>query len=246
MTEPFEQRELEPGFEVLEAQYRRLLGYPRKHEPTARSAELADAARGWYAEHGRPWWYARQAPVTLADGRVRIGSASFGSSRLHRSLLEGGAESVMLVAVGAGRGCEAEAQRLWEAEKPDEYFFLETYGSAVVEALVAAAAFRLCEWADEHGLAVLPHYSPGYPDWDISEQGGLHDVIRSEGRTELPESLEVLPSGMLRPKKSLLAVFGVTPHVDRVQRLASLVPCTQCSLPGCRYRRARYSTRCVT
>jgi hypothetical protein len=45
---------------------------------------------------------------------------------------------------------------------------------------------------------------------------------------------------MLEPKKSLLAVFGLTPRVERVQRLTSLVPCTNCSLQGCRYRRAPY------
>jgi hypothetical protein len=45
---------------------------------------------------------------------------------------------------------------------------------------------------------------------------------------------------MLQPKKSLLAVFGVTPEVDRVQRLTSLVPCANCALVGCRYRRAPY------
>ena len=29
---------------------------------------------------------------------------------------------------------------------------------------------RLCAWADGQRLAVLPHYSPGYPEWDIAEQ----------------------------------------------------------------------------
>ena len=37
--------------------------------------------------------------------------------------------------------------------------------------------------------------------------------------TPIPGTLEVLESGMLRPKKSLLAVFGLTRHVDRVRRL---------------------------
>jgi hypothetical protein len=109
-----------------------------------------------------------------------------------------------------------------------------------VEALVVAASFRLCEWADAHRLAIPPHYSPGYPDWDIAEQGSLRDLIGLERRPELPETVEVLASGMLQPKKSLLAVFGVTPHVDRVQRRTSLVPCTNCSLMACRYRRAPY------
>ena len=52
--------------------------------------------------------------------------------------------------------------------------------------------------------------------------------------------LEVLDSGMLRPKKSLLAVFGVTRHVDRVRTLTRAVPCENCRSRRCQYRRAPY------
>ena len=62
---------------------------------------------------------------------------------------------------------------------------------------------------------MLPHYSPGYPEWTIDEQPLLLDVIRAPQPAAVP--LEVLESGMLRPKKSLLAVFGVTRHIDRVR-----------------------------
>jgi len=232
-----------PAFEVQEVEYRRLLGYPKDHELTGRALELSDWARGWYAEHGRPWWYARQASrVELSGGaRIAIEGVTLESSRLHDQLAEAGATSAVLVAVGAGRACELEARRLWEDGKPDEYFFLEVFGSAVVEALVAAASFRLCEWADGRALAVLPHYSPGYPDWHIAEQGRLRDLIGLEGRSDLAEGVRVLETGMLEPKKSLLAVFGLTPHLERVQRLTSLVPCVNCALVGCRYRRAPYA-----
>jgi hypothetical protein len=45
---------------------------------------------------------------------------------------------------------------------------------------------------------------------------------------------------MLRPKKSLLAVFGVTRHVERVRPLTELSPCENCSFLPCQYRRAPY------
>jgi hypothetical protein len=87
---------------------------------------------------------------------------------------------------------------------------------------------------------VLPHYSPGYPEWDIGEQPRLLDLIRRTRAQSLPTSVDVLDSGMLRPKKSLLAVFGLTHHVDRVRKLTDLVPCQNCSLSNCQYRRAPY------
>jgi len=36
----------------------------------------------------------------------------------------------------------------------------------------------------------------------------------------------------------MLAVFGVTRHIDRVENLPELIPCYRCDLAVCRYRRA--------
>ncbi len=86
-------------------------------------------------------------------------------------------------------------------------------------------------------MAVLPHDSPGYPQWDIREQARLLDLLRA---SRLPGAIDVLDSGALRPKKSLLAVFGLTRHTERLRRLTELVPCQTCSFHPCEYRRAPY------
>jgi hypothetical protein len=236
-----------PRIDVAQAEYQRLLGYPREYEFEDRSAELADAARAWYAEHGRPWVYARQSDsLELAEGSVCVDGVWFRSERLHTTLKQAAADSVVLVAVSAGPELEWQAQQLWLEEKPDEYFFLEVYGSAVVEHMITMKGAELCAWADSCGQAILPHYSPGYPEWDISQQAALLRLICEDDFARLPSELEVLDSGMLRPKKSLLAVFGMTRHRDRVTRLTDLSPCESCSYLACQYRRAPYQgvTRC--
>jgi len=236
-----------PSVEVAGAEYRRLLGYPRDAELSERAAELADGAREWYGRHGRPWIYARRAEsLRLAEGAVEIEGAAFHSGRLRTALQQAEAEMVYLAAASAGPEAEEESRRLWMDGKPDEYFFLEMFASAVVEHLVTMAGGQLCAWADANSLAVLPHASPGYSQWDVGEQGALLRVVRREGALELPGPLAALDSGALVPKKSQLAVFGVTRLVDRVARLADLLPCRQCALPNCQYRRipppAHYST----
>jgi hypothetical protein len=232
-----------PDVHVLPAEYQRLLGYPRDRVLEDRARELADWTRAWYEEHGRPWVYARQLGGVRTEGSVlHLGARSFRSPRLVNMLRSAAAESVVLAAVSAGPEIEQEAHARWQDGKPDEYFFLEVYGSAVVEQLVTATGARLCAWADAHGLAVLPHYSPGYPDWDIGEQPYLLELIQSTAASAgaAPPLMDVLESGMLRPKKSLLAVFGLTRQTDRVRRLTDLVPCTNCSYAPCQYRRAPY------
>ena len=228
-----------PNVHVDPAEYRRLLGYPRDHIIGEQAQELADAAREWYRQHGRPWLYARQVDrLDVEDARIAIDGAAFTSQRLAAMLRQAEAHSAFLVAVSAGPEAEEQARRLWLEEKPDEYFFLETFASAVVEQSIAAAGARLCAWADSQTLAVLPHYSPGYSLWDIAEQGRLLSLI--ESRTRLPGRLETLDSGALKPKKSQLAVFGVTHRIDRVRRIVDLVPCQNCSFSNCQFRRVPY------
>ena len=228
-----------PSVAVQPAEYTRLLGYPRGWILDGRAEELGEWARDWYAQHGRPWTYARGVDeVRIHEGAVVVDGVRFNSSRLRTTLEAAGADRAFLVAVSAGPELEEEAQARWRDGKPDEYFFLEVFGSAVVEHLVTMTGARLCAWADGERAAVLPHYSPGYPEWVIDEQPRLLDLIRASRPGAAP--LEVLDSGMLRPKKSLLAVFGVTPYVDRVRPLTELNPCESCSFVPCQFRRAPY------
>jgi hypothetical protein len=196
---------------VADAEYRRLLGYPSGAEMSERAAELAAWARDWYARHGHPWIYVRTS------------------------------ETGALAAVSAGPEAEEEARRLWTAGRPDEYFFLEMFASAVVEHLLLLARGRLCAWAEPQNLVVLPHSSPGYGTWDVAEQPALLQLIRNGA--ELPGPLGALDSGALVPKKSQLAVFAIAPADDRTRRLAELAPCQTCALANCQFRRApvRYS-----
>ncbi len=230
-----------PDVNVQPAEYKRLLGYPRDWVVRDRARELVEWARLWYAQYGQPWVSAREADtVEIAGSEIRLNGVAFTSTRLSKTLNGAGAQGAVIVAVGAGPELEAEAQKLWLEGKPDEYFFLEVYGSAVVEHLVTMTGARLCAWAESRHLAVLPHYSPGYPEWAIDEQPRLLELINRSRQRMPPVPVEVLESGMLRPKKSLLAVFGVTRHVERVQRLTDLIPCENCSFLTCQYRRTPY------
>jgi hypothetical protein len=230
MTEWIEPR---PAVTVQTTEYQRLLGYPPTHELEGRAKELAEWARAWYAERGRPWIYAREArSVGMGGASVVIDGVRFHSGVLRRRFEQAAAESAVLAAVSAGPEIELEAQKLWREEKPDEYYFLEVLGSVVVERLAAMTGAHLCTWADGQGMAVLPHYSPGYPGWDVAEQSRLLELFQ-----HLPGHLEALESGALRPKKSLLAVFGLTRQTQGVRRLTEMVACESCSLPACDFRR---------
>ncbi|MFO1514434.1 MAG: hypothetical protein U1F83_16260 [Verrucomicrobiota bacterium] len=237
----FELTDIRPDIKVQEAEYKRLLGLPPNYELEGRTRELADAAARWYAEHGRPWIYARQnGEIELTNDRLKLSGNEFCSQQLHDQFAQAKARSAVLIAVSAGKECEEHARVLWQDNKPDEYFFLEMFGSAVVENLITVASGQICGWADSNGMVALPHYSPGYSGWDVADQIKLWDLIRLQNGRELPGELHVMDTGMLRPKKSLLAIVGITADVERARQFAKLVPCENCSLPACDYRRAPY------
>ncbi|MBI5471456.1 MAG: hypothetical protein HY961_03835 [Ignavibacteriae bacterium] len=237
-SDAFSVLDLHPEVSVHETEYKRLLGFPHDRDINGRSKALMDWAIDWYSRNASPWTFAHLIePIDLRGESLIINGVPFTSQRLCAQLSQAAADAAILVAVSAGKECEEHAHKLWLDEKPDEYYFLETYGSAVVEHLVARVAFQLCAWGDQHQLAILPHDSPGYPGWSIADQEALWQLINQSDADGILHRIRVLPSGMLQPKKSLLAVFGVTSQVDKVQRLTDLIPCESCSLDTCRYRR---------
>lgn len=226
--------------DVPRAEYHRLLGYPPGHAPDERVDRLIVVTESWYAAHGKPWIYLREATLDLRADRLVIDDVEFNSPQLHRHLRQAGARRVMLAAVGAGAAIAARSAELWQQGKPDEYFFAEVYGSAVVEHLVATLSGRICDLAEPSGLMAIPHYSPGYAGWDVAEQNRLFDVITARLERELPEAVEVLSSGMLKPKKTLLGIFGLIERTPAALATPGLIPCERCAFEPCQYRRAPY------
>ena len=230
-----------PDRNIREEEYKRLLGYPHHFVLKERSRELADWAREWYNKNGNPWIYAlKTSDIDFSNEKLKINNVELSSKKLCNQLAEAQTYAAMLVAVSAGKECEEKANQLWMEGKPDEYFFLEVFGSAVVEHLITSVGARFCAWADEKNFTVLPHYSPGYPGWTVTDQDKLLKLIQQKRKNHLPGEIQVLETGMLKPKKSLLALFGITKHIEKVKKHSGLIPCSTCSMKNCQYRRIPY------
>ncbi len=149
-----------PDVDVQPAEYKRLLGYPRDSVVSDR----AQRAGGLGARLVRERTDSRGCMHAQADAlgdltgdarddrrRVVLQPAAFADAagtptRRQRRRRRRRAPDP---------SSRLEAQQLWHDGKPDEYFFLEVYGSAVVEHLVTMTGARLCAWAESqaHGRA---------------------------------------------------------------------------------------------
>jgi hypothetical protein len=168
---------------VSDRAFNRFLRYPANRPLEGSLAENAAWARDWFRAHGRPWCCAIRA-----EGAARERAAS----------LFAGATDWAVIVASAGPEAETEAAARYAADEPDRYFFLDSYASAVVDALVVEA--RVALHADKH-------LSPGHRGWSIEDNRLLLATIRATAPLLGP--LDVLSSGMLVPKKSQLAVCGV-------------------------------------
>lgn len=225
-TPPTIAREIDPG------ELARLLGLPRGAIADA-GVPGVEAALTWYVDHGDPWGGSRTLEIERVDsGEITLaGGGTLLSPALAERLGHAEADRLVVVIVSAGPGVGEEARRRWDLGRPEESFALDRLGAAVTEHLLARSSAALCQAAEPHGRFVLPGSSPGYDDWDMSEQVRLFGLLPME----LRGPIDVLASGMLRPVASQLAVFGVARGEPSATRPA--VPCASCSFSPCSYRR---------
>lgn len=225
----------DPAARVEAAELARLLGYPDRRIPPGRARRRAAQSRSWYARKGHPWAFARDLAVeqaTAAGLRLDDGNA------LARRLEEVEATNLVVAAVSAGGATDERVDELWRQQRPDEAYFLDRFAAAVVEHLAAWAGRHLRDLARRHGLGLLPGLSPGNEGWDLGQQTVAAGCLDGGG-TAPPRSFEVLSSGMIRPRSSLLTIFGLTPRLDAAAAAWRQRPCSWCSLTSCGFRRVR-------
>jgi hypothetical protein len=117
-------------------------------------------------------------------------------------------DSGLIGAVTAGRELDEEVAKLWAADRVDEAYFLDRLGAALVEELANGIGARR---------------SPGTGNVPFEEQRALFEAL-----APLAPEIEMLPSGMLVPKNTLLAVFSSSRSAN---------PCSSCGLSRCAFRR---------
>jgi hypothetical protein len=230
--------------QVEEREYARLLGYPWGTLLDGKVRERAHQAVQWYRRNGNPRVYCTdvtnfrdtsntQSPL-LGEGGVAapIKKMPRSDPRLSKEpsghFLDGAStppsprrgdsssspaglfQQFTVAALTAGSEVDTEVSRLWDEGRVDEAYFLDRYAAGVVEALASQLG---------------PYQSPGTGRMPFEEQWTLFSYI-----APLRPEIEMLPSGMLRPKNSLLAIVPFDAG-------AVSNPCTRCDLAGCTFRR---------
>ncbi len=220
--------------EVTDREYARLLGLPRHRALDGDLGERAFSAREWYARHGRPFAMAVRHEVTrLGPDIVVLDNGSRLSSRaLSTRVATEASRSLAVVAVTAGPEIDEETTRLWADGRPDEAFFLDRLGAAIVERLIDWTAIAICRRVGTENLTATTALRPGCSDWDLADQHTLFELFAG-----VSKPMVMLESAMMAPKNSMLGAVVLT-----TRRLAATPAdsCRSCDLTPCAFRRVPF------
>lgn len=158
------------------------------------------------------------APLRLAGDKVR-------------GHLAGAGEAAVL-AVTIGPALEEEVSRLFAAGEYTAGLLLDAAGTAVVEQAADAADAFIADQAARRGLKTRSRFSPGYGDWDITDQPAMVALAAGERI-----ALTVTPSCMLVPRKSVTAVIGLAPAGENNGHACAGRGCAGCLQTDCIARR---------
>jgi cobalamin-dependent methionine synthase I len=126
-----------------------------------------------------------------------------------------------------GTAVENEIGRLLGKQRLAKAYILDAMASVAVENMVDRFQDLMESRFRAEDSTVTLRFSPGYCDWPVTQQKKLFNLFD-------PEELEVelLDSCLMKPRKSISGVFGVTP-----QDSVSYNPCRDCPTPNCDSRR---------
>jgi hypothetical protein len=153
------------------------------------------------------------------------GGAELGGKLIVQHLAQ--AEKLYALVCTIGASVEQFGAEMW-SESPVYSLAIDGVGSAAVEALANAACANLEQQVAEKRWNSSVPLSPGMIDWSVDEgQPQIFKLLAGE-----PLEVELTPSYILSPRKSLTMVVGVGPHLEVAGRT-----CDFCSLRDvCRYQ----------
>jgi hypothetical protein len=127
-----------------------------------------------------------------------------------------------------GPRLEDEVARLTQRDELLRALVLDTVGSVAAEATADHIDRAIASAAEREGLRTSCRASPGYGDWDVSEQEALFALVPAARI-----GVRLSPSCMMIPRKSIS--FAV--HIAREpEMLRSSNSCENCDRGDCPYR----------
>ena len=207
----------------------RSMGYSADNEPPARIASLIDEYIENASQLMEPsYTYVIRNVDLLQDSRVLIeGPVVFQSKIIARLLSK--CKKVAVLVVTIGDRLEEMARSLARDGLMLQASVLDAIGSNAVVKLADYVQSAIARKAGSEGLVASRRFSPGYCDWDISQQMMIFHAVKRDSI-----DVDLTDKCLMVPQKSISGIVGLgSPEAD----ICEYNPCTTCDKEDCPGRR---------
>jgi len=138
-------------------------------------------------------------------------------------------QQVAIFVANIGRSLEDRVAQLMKERQILRATILDAIGSEVAEKTACYLQDKVRELAISDGSEITLRYSPGYCDWDITQQRVLFQAMNSA-----PLGVNLTEECLMVPRKSVSGIIGLG-HLEKWQLRYS--PCRFCTRMDCQSRR---------
>ena len=164
----------------------------------------------------------------VQDSHVVIEGEIVFESKVIAPLLEQ-CEKAAVFLVTIGEHLEEMAHRLAEDGLIVQATVLDAIGSVAAEGVADYVQGKIKETANNQGLVISQRFSPGYCDWDISQQRTVFWAVSGDSM-----GIHLTDGCLMIPRKSISGVIGIGPRYGNVENYN---PCRTCDKHDCQGRR---------
>ena len=163
-----------------------------------------------------------QGETTVIEGPVLI------KSDVVARLMET-CQKVAVFALTIGDFLEETVNQLAEDGLVLQATVLDAIGSVAVESVAEFVHNRIRDVAHNKGLCVSRRFSPGYCDWDVSQQKMVFQAMKGDSA-----GIRLTKSCLMVPQKSISGIIGIGWPNNNIENYN---PCTTCDKQDCPGRR---------
>lgn len=207
----------------------RFLGYTVDVDPSARISSLLDEYIEKTQHLIKPSYSYLIKDIEKVEGSRSFikGPIVFESEAIARMLER--CEKIAVFILTIGSRLEETVGQLADNNLIVEAYVLDAIGSSAADSLADLVQDKTRDEARDHGLCISRRFSPGYCDWDISQQEMVFPALNGDS-----SGVFLSEEFMMTPQKSISGIIGIGLCDSGVD---SYNPCKTCSKRNCPGRR---------
>lgn len=205
------------------------IGYADEYQPSARIASLVnDYIENYHDLIAPSYLYVIRDIKSVEGNRVDIGDSVILQSRVIARLLRR-CRKVAVFALTIGSNLEEMVAHLAEDGLVLQATVLDAIGSSAAEKMAYYVENMIRKIANAEGLTISRRFSPGYCDWDLSQQKMVFRALKDDsGGVRLTEGY------LMVPQKSISGIVGISLAKNHIE---AYHPCDTCRKKNCPGRR---------